>query len=239
MKDLIITQFKDILIDNLLYAPKCHNLVIIGSNKIYKLINKLYKDNFTIKDNIEKFQLFCTQKVEFRPGLILYTLNISDKLDLLEIKTQIEKNINNNDDKEQKNLMKKLSSEILVFIKNQNKKFNDDINRRISGIMNCVDNKNEFEQIKEIIKNLKLSIKKYRIELDLYIFNKCINTKDKNNFDFVLDEIISNNKCNEYNIKKENNDESNIINYKEENQNNFHIKSFNITLEEDLRSWLR
>ena len=107
MKDLIITQFNDILVDNLLCAPKYHNLVIIGSNKIYKIINKLYKDNFTIKDNIEKFQLFCTQKAEFRPGLILYTLNISDKLDLLEIKTQIEKNINNNDDKEQKNLMKK------------------------------------------------------------------------------------------------------------------------------------
>ena len=102
--------------------------------------------------------------------------------------------------------------------------------------MICVDNKNELEQMKELMKNLKLSIKRHRIELDLYIFiiNKYINTNDKNNFDFDLDENFIINNCNKYNIKKDNNDENNIINYKEEKQNNFHIKSFNITIEEDI-----
>ena len=84
MKDLVITQFNDILVDNLLCAPKYHNLVIVGSNKIYQIINKLFNDDITIKDNIEKYQLYCARKAEFRSGLLLYALNISDELDLVQ-----------------------------------------------------------------------------------------------------------------------------------------------------------
>ena len=85
MKDLIITEFNEILMDNLLCSPKYHNLLVVGTNQIYQLINKLFNDNFFIQDNIEKYQLFSTRKPEFRAGLLLYAINISDRLDLLEI----------------------------------------------------------------------------------------------------------------------------------------------------------
>ena len=119
MKDLIITQFNEILMDNLLCAPKYHNLVIVGSNQIYKIINKLYNDNFSNKNNIEKYQLFCAKKPEFRSGL-LYALNITDQLDLIKINSNsnLDKNeenkineINEKDNNSKNNIIKKIINE--------------------------------------------------------------------------------------------------------------------------------
>jgi hypothetical protein len=238
MKELIISQFNDILVDNLLCAPKYHNLVIVGSNIIYKIINKLYNDDITIKDNIEKYQLFCARKAEFRSGLLLYALNISDQLDLarqaispLDLNKN-EKNQNvekkdkdNNNNKKAISNMKKVSKEILVFIKNLNKKFENDINRKISGIMICVNNKEEYENLKELIDELQLSIKKYKFKLDIYliIINKCIEippifNNDNNN------NIISNTNDNNINIENNNinNENDNIMN---NDNNNFIINN--------------
>ena len=239
MKDIIISQFNDMLMDNLLCSPKYHNLVILGTNQIYKIINKLLNDNITLKDNIERFQIFCAKKAELRAGLLFYALNISDYLDLINTKTTNDENSNgnnnikeNNDD--MKNQMKKLSNEILVFIRNQNKNFNNDINRKISGIMICVENKDHYEKIKELINNLRLSIIKHRFELDIYviIINKCINIKDENN---LVENIIKNNEDNKLinNDIVDDNNENNIINYKEENYNIEQIKYFPLTIEEE------
>ena len=239
MKDIIISQFNDMLMDNLLCSPKYHNLVILGTNQIYKIINKLLNDNITLKDNIERFQIFCAKKAELRAGLLFYALNISDYLDLINSKTTNDENSNgnnnikeNNDD--MKNQMKKLSNEILVFIKNQNKNFNNDINRKISGIMICVENKDHYEKIKELINNLRLSIIKHRFELDIYviIINKCINIKDENN---LIENIIKNNEDNKLinNDIVDDNNENNIINYKEENYNIEQIKYFPLTIIEE------
>ena len=239
MKDIIISQFNDMLMDNLLCSPKYHNLVILGTNQIYKIINKLLNDNITLKDNIERFQIFCAKKAELRAGLLFYALNISDYLDLINTKTTNDENSNgnnnikeNNDD--MKNQMKKLSNEILVFIRNQNKNFNNDINRKISGIMICVENKDHYEKIKELINNLRLSIIKHRFELDIYviIINKCINIKDENN---LVENIIKNNEENKLinNDIVDDNNENNIINYKEENYNIEQIKYFPLTIEEE------
>ena len=239
MKDIIISQFNDMLMDNLLCSPKYHNLVILGTNQIYKIINKLLNDNITLKDNIERFQIFCAKKAELRAGLLFYALNISDYLDLINSKTTNDENSNgnnnikeNNDD--MKNQMKKLSNEILVFIRNQNKSFNNDINRKISGIMICVENKDHYEKIKELINNLRLSIIKHRFELDIYviIINKCINIKDENN---LVENIIKNNEDNKLinNDIVDDNNENNIINYKEENYNIEQIKYFPLTIIEE------
>ena len=239
MKDIIISQFNDMLMDNLLCSPKYHNLVILGTNQIYKIINKLLNDNITLKDNIERFQIFCAKKAELRAGLLFYALNISDYLDLINTKTTNDENSNgnnnikeNNDD--MKNQMKKLSNEILVFIRNQNKSFNNDINRKISGIMICVENKDHYEKIKELINNLRLSIIKHRFELDIYviIINKCINIKDENN---LIENIIKNNEDNKLinNDIVDDNNENNIINYKEENYNIEQIKYFPLTIKEE------
>lgn len=239
MKDIIISQFNDMLMDNLLCSPKYHNLVILGTNQIYKIINKLLNDNITLKDNIERFQIFCAKKAELRAGLLFYALNISDYLDLINTKTTNDENSNgnnnikeNNDD--MKNQMKKLSNEILVFIRNQNKSFNNDINRKISGIMICVENKDHYEKIKELINNLRLSIIKHRFELDIYviIINKCINIKDENN---LIENIIKNNEDNKLinNDIVDDNNENNIINYKEENYNIEQIKYFPLTIIEE------
>jgi len=236
MKDIIISQFNDMLMDNLLCTPKYHNLVILGTNQIYKIINKLLNDNITLKDNIERFQIFCAKKAELRAGLLFYALNISDYIDLMNTKTSKEDNSNdnnnikeNNDDK--KNQMKKLSNEILIFIRNQNKNFNNDINRKISGIMICIENKEHYEQIKELINNLKLSIVKHKFQLDIYviIINKCINIKDENN---LVENIIKDNEDNKFinNDKVDDNNENNIINYKEENYNIGQIKYFPLTI---------
>ena len=236
MKDIIISQFNDMLMDNLLCTPKYHNLVILGTNQIYKIINKLLNDNITLKDNIERFQIFCAKKAELRAGLLFYALNISDYIDLMNTKTSKEDNSNdnnnikeNNDDK--KNQMKKLSNEILIFIRNQNKNFNNDINRKISGIMICIENKEHYEQIKELINNLKLSIVKHKFQLDIYviIINKCINIKDENN---LVENIIKDNEDNKFinNDKVDDNNENNIINYKEENYNIEQIKYFPLTI---------
>ena len=232
MKNLIINQFNDIIMDNLICTPKYHNLVIVGSNEIYKIINKLYEDEFTIKDNFDRYQLFCTKKAEFRAGLLLYALNISDKLDLSELKTPLEFNkdknnmdknnniINNDKENEIKINMKKLSKEILIFIKNHNKEIKDNLNRIISGIIICIDNKNQYEQIKELIKYLNLSIKKNNFQLSLYLINinKCISNKFQNNINsnnFEKDLKIINIKHNKDNntIHIDNdNDDSNILN---------------------------
>ena len=239
MKDIIISQFNDMLMDNLLCSPKYHNLVILGTNQIYKIINKLLNDNITLKDNIERFQIFCAKKAELRAGLLFYALNISDYLDLINSKTTNDENSNgnnnikeNNDD--MKNQMKKLSNEILVFIRDQNKNFNNDINRKISGIMICVENKDHYEKIKELINNLRLSIIKHRFELDIYviIINKCINIKDENNF---VENIIKNNEDNKLinNDIVDDNNENNIINYKEKNYNIEQIKYFPLTIIEE------
>lgn len=240
MKDIIISQFNDILMDNLLCSPKYHNLVILGTNQIYKIISKLLNDNITLKDNIERFQIFCAKKAELRAGLLFYSLNISDYLDLMNNKSSNEENLIGNDNikenkNDMKNQIKKLSNEILVFIKNQNKDFNNDINRKISGIMICIDNKDHYGQIKELINHLKLSIEKHKFELDIYIIivNNCINIKDENLFNNNLDgNIIKNNEDNKFIINGniDDNNENNIINYKEENNNIEKIKYFPLTI---------
>ena len=197
MKDLIINQFNEILTDNLICTPKYHNLVIVGSNQIYKIINKFYNDDLTIKDNFEKFQLFCTRKPEFRAGLLLYALNISDKISLIELETPFDLNANKEDKENMGNKdnkdnclnnkdilinMKKISNDILLFIKNQNKGFKNDLKRKISGIIICIDNKNQYEQIKELINFLRTYINKNKLELDLYLINinKCIDNDMQN-----------------------------------------------------------
>ena len=66
MKDIIINQFNDILIDNLLCTPKYHNLLIAGNDSIYQIINKLYNNKTPLNTEYEKFHLFSTQNAEFR-----------------------------------------------------------------------------------------------------------------------------------------------------------------------------
>ena len=225
MKDLIINQFNEIIMDNLICTPKYHNLVIVGSNEIYKIINKFYEDDFTIKDNFDKFQLFCTKKAEFRAGLLLYAFNISDKLDLTEIKTPLDLNKdkdsmgknNNNNINVKENItkinMKKLSNEILVFIKNHNKEIKDNLNKVISGIIICIDNKDQYDQIKELINCLNLSIKKNKFHVSLYLINinKCINKEIQNN-------INNNNIENDFkNINLKHNIDNNTIHVDKDN----------------------
>jgi len=238
MNDLVINQFNDILVDNMLCTPKYHNLVIVGSDKIYKVINKIFEDELIFEDNIKKFQLFSTKKPGFRAGLILYALNISD---ILESKTPFKNYLNINDIKGNgQNTMKKLSIDILTFIKNKNKKFSDDLSRKISGIMICIDNVNEYEQIKDLINNLNLLNKKHKFELDIYliIINKCISPnieiKDNNYLDIDIDENITINNC--LNLMNKDNNTickgNNSINYIENHNNNREIKRFNISIED-------
>ena len=243
MKDLIISQFNDILMDNLICTPKYHNLVIVGSNQIYKVINKFYNDDLTIKDNFEKFQLFCTKKAEFRAGLLLYALNISDKLDLFETKKPLdlntnEENIDNKDiclnNKDNKDIlinMKKISNEILLFIKNQNKEIKSDIRRKISGIIICIDNKNQYEQIKELINFLNFYINKNQLQLDLYLINinKCIDNEMENN---IITNINNRNEFENQNINNnlDNKDSNNIINIKDNKLIINDFKCFPITI---------
>ena len=238
MNDLVINQFNDILVDNMLCTPKYHNLVIVGSDKIYKVINKIFEDELIFEDNIKKFQLFSTKKPGFRAGLILYALNISD---ILESKTPFKNYLNTNDIKGNgQNTMKKLSIDILTFIKNKNKKFSDDLSRKISGIMICIDNVNEYEQIKDLINNLNLLNKKHKFELDIYliIINKCISPnieiKDNNYLDIDIDENITINNC--LNLMNKDNNTickgNNSINYIENHNNNREIKRFNISIED-------
>jgi len=238
MNDLVINQFNDILVDNMLCIPKYHNLVIVGSDKIYKVINKIFEDELIFEDNIKKFQLFSTKKPGFRAGLILYALNISD---ILESKTPFKNYLNINDIKGNgQNTMKKLSIDILTFIKNKNKKFSDDLSRKISGIMICIDNVNEYEQIKDLINNLNLLNKKHKFELDIYliIINKCISPnieiKDNNYLDIDIDENITINNC--LNLMNKDNNTickgNNSINYIENHNNNREIKRFNISIED-------
>ena len=246
MQDLIINQFNEILMDNLICTPKYHNLVIVGTNYIYKLINKLYEDNFTVKDNYEKFQLFCTQKAEFRAGLLLYALNISDELDIDEIKMTIDLNKEQNDKEEKNNVinennnikinLKKISKEILSFIKSQNKLYKNDLNRKITGIIICIDKKGQYEQIKELINFLNSSIEKHNFELDLYLIiaNKCIPFKTEYNINNDTKNIF------EKNDKKQNIDNNTVIininndkNEKEENNELKNIKYFPITFSDE------
>ena len=236
MKDLVINQFNDILVDNMLCTPKYHNLVIVGSDKIYKVINKIYEDDLIFNDNLKRYQLYSTKKPGFRAGLLLYALNISDILGSMESKTPNQNylNINGINGIEQTE-MTKLSIDILTFIKNMNKKFSDDLSRKISGIMICIDKKNDYEQIKELINNLNLLNKKHKLELDIYliIINKCINTnieiKDNNFLDFDIDEnIIINNFLNI--INKDNNTICKDI---KKHNNNGEIKRFNISIEDN------
>ena len=226
MKDIIISQFNDMLIDNLLCTPKYHNLLIVGNNSIYKVINLLYNNKSTLTEKYEKFHLFSTQIADFRPGLLIYALNIDDKLN--EEKTPKDSNPNKDDNKNKegdnilKN-MKKISNEILVFIKNQNKMNDNLLNRKISGIMICIDSKDDLEKTKQLIINLESSIKNHDFELDLYliIVNKCIEIKNSENIEEEDDKNeIENNIVNEENNK-----------IKEDIFKN--IKNFNFTINDE------
>ena len=226
MKDIIISQFNDMLIDNLLCTPKYHNLLIVGNNSIYKVINLLYNNKSTLTEKYEKFHLFSTQIADFRPGLLIYALNIDDKLN--EEKTPKDSNPNKEDNKNKegndilKN-MKKISNEILVFIRNQNKMNDNLLNRKISGIMICIDSKDDLEKIKQLIINLESSIKNHDFELDLYliIVNKCIEIKKSENIEEEDDKNeIENNIVNEENNK-----------IKEDIFKN--IKNFNFTINDE------
>ena len=201
MKDIIINQFNDILIDNLLCTPKYHNLLIVGNDSIYQIINKLYNNKTTINNEYEKFHLFSTPNAEFRPGLLLYAYNIKNNLLFDKFpndSNQKKDNENNDNDMFYKNI-KKISNEILAFIKNQNKMYNNSLNRKITGIMLCIDNKEDLEKFRHLIINLQSSIKKYEFELNLYliIVNKCINLEEfENKNDEDKNEIINENNNN-------------------------------------------
>ena len=161
MKELAIIQFNDILLDNLLCMPRYHNLLIVGNNSIYRIINKLFNEKTPIFDNYEKFHLFLSNNAEFRPGLLLYGLDISDCLNLEKIPNDSKKNKNNDDNKELNDIekkIKKVSNEILIFIKNQNKIFNNSLNRRLSGIIVCIDNSNNDNNHKNNIKTFNFTI---------------------------------------------------------------------------------
>ena len=244
MKDLVINQFNDMLLENLISTPKYHNLLIVGNNSIYKIINLLYNNKTHLPDDYEKYHLFSTQNAEFRPGLLIYALNIDDKSNLEKTDSGSNSNdINGNKDKEENDInkkMKKISNEILVFIKNQNKAYDHALNRKISGIMICLDKKDDLEKIKQLIINLESSIKKNEFEIDLYliILNKCIEinnlqNKEEENINKIEDEIINekNNIINENimeNIKKYSftiNDE-NIEVLDEEEENNKDVEKF-------------
>ena len=236
MKDLVINQFNDILVDNMLCTPKYHNLVIVGSDKIYKVINKIFEDDLIINDNIKRYQLYSTKKPGFRAGLLLYALNISDILGSMESKTSNQNYLNiNGINRIEQSEMKKLSIDILTFIKNKNKKFSDDLSRKISGIMICIDKKNEYEQIKDLINNLNLLNKKHKLELDIYliIINKCINTnieiKDNNFLDIDIDENITINNC----LNITNKDNNTIYKDIKKHNKNGEIKRFNISIEDN------
>ena len=236
MKDLVINQFNDILVDNMLCTPKYHNLVIVGSDKIYKVINKIFEDDLIFKDNIKRYQLFSTKKPGFRAGLLLYALNISDMLGSMESKTPNQNNLNiNGINGIEQTEMKKLSIDILTFIKNKNKKFSDELSRKISGIMICIDKVDEYEQIKDLVNNLNLLNKKHKFELDIYliIINKCIDTnieiKDGNFFDIDIDENITINNC----LNIMNKDNNTIFKDIKKHNNNGEIKRFNISIEDN------
>ena len=240
MKELAIIQFNDILLDNLLCMPRYHNLLIVGNNSIYRIINKLFNEKTPIFDNYEKFHLFLSNNAEFRPGLLLYGLDISDCLNLEKIPNDSKKNKNNDDNKELNDIekkIKKVSNEILIFIKNQNKIFNNSLNRRISGIIVCIDNSKDTENIKNLIINLETSIKKYNFDLNLFliIVNKCVDAKNLE----IIEDNIKEQDMNEENIKdikEENNINDNkdgdiIINNDNNHKNN--IKTFNFTINDD------
>ena len=236
MKDLVINQFNDILVDNMLCTPKYHNLVIVGSDKIYKVINKIFEDDLIFKDNIKRYQLFSTKKPGFRAGLLLYALNISDMLGSMESKTPNQNNLNiNGINGIEQTEMKKLSIDILTFIKNKNKKFSDELSRKISGIMICIDKVDEYEQIKDLVNNLNLLNKKHKFELDIYliIINKCIDKnieiKDGNFFDIDIDENITINNC----LNIMNKDNNTIFKDIKKHNNNGEIKRFNISIEDN------
>jgi len=172
MKDIIINQFNEMLVDNLLFTPKYHNLLIVGNNSIYKVINLLYNNKSTVKEKYEKFHLFSTEIAEFRPGLLIYALDIDDKLNEEKVPKDSNPNKDDKTNKEENNIlknMKKISNEILVFIKNQSKLYDNLLNRKISGIMICIDSKDDLEKIKQLIINLDSSIKNHDFELDLYL----------------------------------------------------------------------
>ena len=57
MKELAIIQFNDILLDNLLCMPRYHNLLIVGNNSIYRIINKLFNEKIPIFDNYERIEV--------------------------------------------------------------------------------------------------------------------------------------------------------------------------------------
>ena len=205
MKDIIIYQFNEMLIDNLLSTPKYHNLLLVGNNSIYKIINLLYNNKTNLPQNYEKYHLFSTQNAEFRPGLLIYALNIEDKLNYEKTPNNSkhdEKDDNKvNDENDINKNMKKITNEILVFIKNQNKIYNNSLNRKITGIIVCIDSKDDFDKIKQLIINLDFSIKKYEIELDIYliILNKCFEMKnleniEDENMNKIEDNIINENK---------------------------------------------
>ena len=205
MKDIIINQFNEMLIDNLLSTPKYHNLLLVGNKSIYKIINLLYNNKTNLPQNYEKYHLFSTQNAEFRPGLLIYALNIEDKLNYEKTPNNSkhdEKDDNKvNDENDINKNMKKITNEILVFIKNQNKIYNNSLNRKITGIIVCIDSKDDFDKIKQLIINLDFSIKKYEIELDIYliILNKCFEMKnleniEDENMNKIEDNIINENK---------------------------------------------
>ena len=205
MKDIIINQFNEMLIDNLLSTPKYHNLLLVGNKSIYKIINLLYNNKTDLPQNYEKYHLFSTQNAEFRPGLLIYALNIEDKLNYEKTPNNSkhdEKDDNKvNDENDINKNMKKITNEILVFIKNQNKIYNNSLNRKITGIIVCIDSKDDFDKIKQLIINLDFSIKKYEIELDIYliILNKCFEMKnleniEDENMNKIEDNIINENK---------------------------------------------
>ena len=97
------------------------------------------------------------------------------------------------------------------------------LNRKISGIMICIDSKDDLEKIKQLIINLESSIKNHDFELDLYliIVNKCIEIKKSENIEEEDDKNeIENNIVNEENNK-----------IKEDIFKN--IKNFNFTINDE------
>ncbi len=70
--------------------------------------------------------------------------------------------------------------------------YKKDLNRKITAIIICIDKKEQYEQLKELVNFLNLSIEKHNFELDLYLImaNKYIPFKTEYNINNDIKNIF-------------------------------------------------
>ena len=204
MKDIIITQMYDLMADNLLFVPKYQNILIIGSDNIYKFINNIFKDDTTFQGDYDQFQFFCTKKPDFRAGLLLYAFNLQKEIDKIKsglstppppddkINAEMEKKLKNVEDEKKRIVLIETSNQIIRFIKKQNIMYENDLQKKINNIALCVNSDEEFEDIKNLIVNLNRIITKQNLKINLYLIinNDYIN---KAEIDKQIQEMNNNN----------------------------------------------